>query len=138
MSSIYSAELNALSQAINYVLNHDQTIISIQSIKKMVNRHLIVDYIQVKVNKVKLKHKSVSILWIQSHVNLSGNERAYTLAKNAANTPINNEYLLYLDAKSSIKKLIYDKWDNIGRTMINQKLLKHKNNTRKYIDFSLI
>ncbi|XP_072378011.1 ribonuclease H1-like [Diabrotica undecimpunctata] len=89
--SIYSAELFAISKAVQQTLNRpeDVTVIftdslnAIQGIQKIYQNHPILEQIKKDLVTLQNNHKQLYIVWIPSHVGIRGNEIADQMAKEA-------------------------------------------------------
>ena len=126
-SSIYSAELTAIIEAIKWIIQsenvNDSTnkyiiytdslsvATSIKENKSSSRPNLFLEFID---NINKLKNSSIVIAWIPSHIGLSGNEMADTLAKKGQEIPEINStnYLELMEIYSLIKKYVINIWQN--------------------------
>jgi len=122
-SSIYSAELTAINEAIKWIIeneneNTNKYIIftdslsvatSIKENKSCSRPNLFLEFID---NINKIKYGIVLIAWIPSHIGLSGNEMADRLAKKGLELcEINStNYLELMEINSLIKNYVINKW----------------------------
>ena len=101
---------------------------SIQKINNLNNDHPIVSSIQSWLIRLNKKHKSIHICWVPSHINLTGNEQADKMAKEAAVSDQNCacEKYPYKDYYPIIKKSIKELWNNNWSNTVNNKLRRIK------------
>ena len=122
-SSIYAAELTAIKEAVTWILNTENNkncqyvILSdslsvLTSIKKNKSdsRPNLFNELMMQLNR--LEPNQIKMAWIPSHVDISGNERADKLAKEALNLDnINStKYLESQEMNTFIKDYIINKW----------------------------
>ena len=122
-SSIYTAELTALLEAVKWILNCDcyancefvifsdslSVLTSIKNLYSQCRPNLLNNLIS-HINR--LNSNQVRFVWIPSHIGLSGNERADMLAKEALNIDHTNstDYLECQEIFSYTKLYIINKW----------------------------
>ena len=122
-SSIYAAELTAILEAVSCILNSEcysdcqfaifsNSLSVLTSIKKGYCESRPVLFNNLLFHLGKLKCNQVRFIWIPSHVDLIGNDRADTLAKEALNIDhINStDYIEFQEMCSLIKVFIVNKW----------------------------
>lgn len=142
-TSIFSAELYAIRDSLEVICRSNDvkyTIFtdsksSIQAIQKYNNNNPIVMDIVSLLIRLSLERKEVKLCWVPSHVNVGGNERADTEAKQAASLDIEpyNRDLPFKDFYPLIRKTMADKWQtqwsNVPET---NKLRKIKNTIKPW------
>ena len=118
-SSIYTAELTAIFEALVYLVSSNfpnVTIFSdsrstLQGIVNIYNDHPIVTKIHHLILRLK-DRTNVKLCWIPSHVNIRGNERADELAKQASNLDvITHNSLPHSDYSAVIKQRVREEWN---------------------------
>ena len=108
-SSVYTAELHAIFEALSYIKVesiNDWVIATdsksvIQSLQRFNHSHPLVNQIHDTLVDLNRHNKIVTFLWIPSHIGIEGNERADTLAKTLS--PISCPYIF---CKEDIKPII--------------------------------
>lgn len=120
-SSIYSAELTAISLALNYIsTSRDRKFIILSDclscLQSFQGFNLTNPLLQEVINQfLTLKHKTVAMAWIPGHVGIPGNEQVDYVAKAALDLPYINSSVPYLDFKGAVrgytKQLWQDQWD---------------------------
>jgi ribonuclease HI len=122
-SSIYSAELTAITEAIKWIVENENeeankyiiftdslsVATSIKENRSCSRPNLFLEFLD---NINKLKHSIVLIAWIPSHIGLSGNEMADTLAKKGLEISVINStnYLELKEIYSLIRNYVINKW----------------------------
>ena len=118
-TSIFSAEMYALLKTIKLAQNTNNRNILIccdslsclQSLKQMYNKNPIAIKIYDEIYSMKNEKKFI-ILWIPSHINIRGNERADALAKESLHSSLDDEYeFIVSDFKSLIRESIINEWN---------------------------
>ena len=121
-SSTFTGEIYALLQALKFINNHDnrRTIIitdslsAISGIKQMYPSNPILKLIKEELSLVQENNKSVTFIWVPSHIGIRGNEQADRSARDAISNP--NSILvttsLHTDLKHYMKKLIQNQWQS--------------------------
>jgi ribonuclease HI len=131
--SVFQSELIAIKKSIEYIANicnTNETISviiksdsqsAIQAIKQFNNSHPIVNEIKELIRSLS-KNVIFNIQWVRGHTGIEGNERADTLAKEAANKDLSesiyNSFSLSY-AKRHFKTVTVNEWQNIWRTTSN-------------------
>ena len=112
-SSIYSAEVIAIDQAMNIIANHKSSkfIIksALQALQSKDSSTPLITRLLDKMNTLS-KNNSIILTWIPSHIAIQGNERADRAAKEALQTHISNTKIPYTNLKPLINKFILKKW----------------------------
>ena len=95
LSTVFQAEVNAIGMAVNHISNNIQQYpqkrvliftdsqSAIKTIAKLDTTSKVVAECKGKLSELQ-KHKNITICWIKAHVGHDGNEKADTLAKEAA------------------------------------------------------
>uniref|UniRef100_A0A1Y1N4E3 ribonuclease H n=1 Tax=Photinus pyralis TaxID=7054 RepID=A0A1Y1N4E3_PHOPY len=118
-SSIYSAELYAIKQALKYVLNseHDtyciltDSLSGIQSMADIYSRNEYMKEIHDLRRQIHDRSKHLQFVWIPSHTNITGNDTVDQLAKEATHKTTQDEQcMLRNDCKSLLQGTIHRKW----------------------------
>ena len=123
-SSIYTAELLAIAEAVKLLDSHDSITIftdslsSLQGLQDTRSSHPIINEIQNIIISNQARGREVKLCWTPSHVAITGNEKADSLAKQAIlNENIINHKVPHTDVTSYIKmKIIKDwkiSWENL-------------------------
>ena len=129
-SSIFTAELYGLLEAINYSNNvTEESIIlitdsqsSIQAITNLYPQNPIVQKIQ---KAVKNSNKTFTLCWVPSHIGIDGNESADKLAVQATTFTITTQFeQTRSDLKAYIKKTYKEKWKEKWNSAQPNKLLE--------------
>ena len=103
-SSIYSAVVTTIDQAINFIANHKSSKFIIYSESKSVFLSLLN-----KMNSLS-KNNSIILTWIPSHIIIHRNERADRTVTKTVLIDIFNTKIHFTDLKPTINKFIHDKW----------------------------
>ena len=124
-TSIFTAELFAISQAIKKIEHHIQvewvvitdSLSAIEALKSPTTKHPLVQNIQNKIIELLHQNKKIKICKVPSHVGIKGNEEADTNAKSATQIPgLNTTKLNLLDVQGPIKRLSYRLWQDQWNT----------------------
>ena len=128
ISSIYTAELHGIMEAINLsstYVNSKITIFtdsksSIQGITKLINRNPLIQEIT---DKAEQSPKQFILCWVPSHVGVTGNERADQAARSALSLEnITPHRLVRSDVKAAMKRKIKENWKIAWASTQNNKL----------------
>lgn len=131
-TSICAAEILAIRIAIETIQNNPEKILiisdSMSAIQKICrqgfNHTTDINTLKTRENISKLKNedKKIQLLWIPSHSNILGNERADQLAAQARNTNnLVNNNLHYLNLLSQEKDNIWKEWIRVYKHISQQK-----------------
>ena len=66
--------------------------------------------------------KHIILCWLPSHTGIKGNEKADIAAKSTLLLPPSNFKLLYTDFKPIINKYLFNKWQSVWDTAVDNKL----------------
>ncbi|KAJ3619210.1 hypothetical protein MTP99_004912 [Tenebrio molitor] len=119
-SSIHTAELYAIHQALCYSQTLDQkniiictdSLSAIQAIQRTSPKNHLLHLIQKTLYETEKQDKSILFVWIPSHCNLQGNDKADQAARDAIQAgQETQESLLLTDAISIIKRSIHADWE---------------------------
>jgi ribonuclease HI len=129
ISSVFTAELTAISKALEYVEQHNKrkyilytdSMSALQSLSSTDrNSHPLVFKILSLLDKLSLLGFCILFSWVPSHVGITGNELADKAAKSARSTV--KLPSPYCDIKKHINHLISRKWQEYWDTMSLNKL----------------
>ncbi|XP_075167662.1 uncharacterized protein LOC142239777 [Haematobia irritans] len=134
-SSIYTCELLAIRACVESI-SHKYTgrkivIMSdsrsaLEDISNPFSRNNIINQLRNLISKY--THNEINFMWIPSHVNLTGNELADRLAKEALMDAVDPTFhFQHNDFKRYIKKYIIDQWNDIWTNDNQTKLFKIQN-----------
>ena len=127
-ASLFTAELTAILYAVIKSKSFHEsriTIItdsksSIQTVMSMQPRNPLVSEIQAQCHS---NQKTYHFCWVPSHVDITGNERADKLARDATKSNVRmNDRLLRIDCKAAIKRKYREEWRNRWSNTANNKL----------------
>ena len=132
-SSIYTAELNAVDLAFNYIegSEHQNYVIfsdsmsCLQAIASNDWKHPTVQMVMQRYHYISnIAQKNVKFCWVPSHVGIKGNEKADEAAKEALDRErIANDVLIpHMDYKFYIKDLFKKKWQEEWDAATSNKL----------------
>ena len=122
-SCIYAAELNAIKEVLTWILENENQdnkkfavfsdcLSALTSIKLTYSRSrpILLQETMMILNQIKMS--KICFIWIPSHVNILGNERADSLAKQSLNLPDINStnYLELQEIFSLIKSHVVNEW----------------------------
>ena len=133
-TSIFTAELYGILEAINYSANvAEENILiatdsksSIQAIRKLYPRNPIVQKIQ---KAIRNNNKIFTLCWVPSHIGIHGNESADRLAVQATAWPLSTQFQqTRSDLKAYIRKTYKEKWKEKWRQERPNKLLEITDN----------
>ena len=128
-SSVFTAELQAISLALDFIENsrQDQFLIfsdSLSSLQAIQNHHFDVPLIRnilERCHNLQTTNKSVSFWWIPSHVGIRGNERADSAAKAALGLPESAIQIPHTDLRQKVNSHFLNKWQtNWNNTLFNK------------------
>ena len=133
VTSIFTAELQALWLALNYIFYSTGTFFTIfsdsksalQAIQVYHSDHPLISLIQQWLYKIHSKHKFVTFCWIPSHVGIVGNDEADLLARECAGDSDRlSPYakIPHTDFSSTIKSAVVGKWQSVWDDCVGNKL----------------
>ncbi|XP_072398381.1 uncharacterized protein [Diabrotica undecimpunctata] len=119
--SIYSAELYAISKALQRISNQlkleavifTDSLSAVQGILRVYPNHPLLCQIKIDLEELYSKNKRVEFIWIPSHVDIIGNEKAVREAKEACYTNRPDKELLEIphsDIQNTIKEFSMRIW----------------------------
>src|SRR5580692_1019634 len=117
-SSVFTAELQAISLALDFIENssHNEFLIfsdSLSSLQAIQSKQFDVPLIRNILERhhyLQNTNKTVSLWWIPSHVGIRGNERADSAAKAALALPESDVRIPHTDLKQKTNSYFLDKW----------------------------
>ncbi|XP_074030324.1 uncharacterized protein [Leptinotarsa decemlineata] len=130
-SSIYSGEVFAILSALQYcrrsVGDHvifTDSLSAVLGIQQLYPKNALLLLIKTELGKLLQDGKHIEIVWIPSHMGITGNERAYSEAREAISNPNCREIqrVPYQDVYLQIKELICDRWRQRWQSLYNNKL----------------
>ena len=102
------------------VLIFSDSLSVLQSISNCKFDNSLVQDILLRFHNMSSKH--IIICWIPSHTGIKGNEKADIAAKSALLLPLSNFKLPYNDFKPIINKYLFNKWQSVSDTVVDNKL----------------
>ena len=142
-TSIFTSELFAIFKAI---LNHNRlankkylilsdSLSSLIAMKKMYSSHPLVQKIQ---ESIQCSKNIFQFMWIPSHINIAGNEKADNLAKESLTEPIVNYFKFsHFDLLNIAKKNVDKSWNDNWVGTTDNKLREIKHNANKWSNLNL-
>ena len=129
-ASVYSAELTALSLAIQYINNSDDcrfvifsdSLSALQALHGRVFKNPLLCHIIHQYMNATDEGNNIAFCWVPSHVGIRGNELADWTAKAALNLELSDSQVPPSDFRQSANKLIYDRWQSSWSFTENNKL----------------
>ena len=127
-SSIYSAELTAISLAFKYISTSSHTKFIVLSdclscLQSLQGFNFINPLLQDVIGQLlTLTDKTIVMAWIPGHVGIPGNELVDQLAKSALDLPYSNSSVPHSDFKGAIKSYAIKLWQNQWDTATDNKL----------------
>ena len=117
-ASIFSAEVHAISIACTLIEQHQSnnfaictdSLSSLQGLAHMEPKNHAVKRLQLKIHELLEAGKRISLIWVPSHCNISGNEAADKAARQAAAREPQFIFLHYTDWFQTIREKINLKW----------------------------
>ena len=73
-----------------------------------------------------MSSKHIILCWLPSHTGIKGNEKADIAAKSALLLPPSNFKLPYTDFKPIINKYLFNKWQSVWNTAVDNQLYSIK------------
>lgn len=141
-ASIYTAEAYSVIKALEYIDEQDQDrkfvicidcLSLIQSMRNQNAANPIITLIQEKLHQlIKEKGKDIIIMWVPSHMKITGNEKADKAAKEAITTPEIKFPIPPSDLKKEIRRKTLEKWDTDWKAVKNNKLRNIKEDIEKW------
>lgn len=128
-SSIFTAEMKAIEQCLKHIdQNEDRrkfiiitdSLSSIIKLKSLYDQHPIVTNIKDLI--AKSSNKQITLFWCPGHVEIEGNEKADSKAKEALKQDEEHDKFIWHDYRQQIKKYIYDIWSKEFNDLTNNKL----------------
>ena len=127
-ASIFSAESQAINMALDYieeanlsnVIIFSDSLSVLQSINNSKIDNSVIQDIILRLHN--MSHKQNISCWLPSHVGIRGNEKADTAAKSALLLQPTNLKLPYTDFKPAINKYLFNKWQLVWDTAVDNKL----------------
>ena len=127
-ASIFTAEIQAINMALDYIKNANLSKVLIfsdslsvlQSIKNCKLDNPLVQDILLRFHNMSSKH--IILCWLPSHTGIKGNEKADIAAKSELLLPPSNFELSYTDFKPIINKYLFNKWQSVWDTAVDNKL----------------
>jgi ribonuclease HI len=128
-SSVFTAELSAIQLALSYIQeNHNKNYIICSDSKSALTA--ITSFSHTNPIIIQIKHtlhtlhptSNIILLWIPSHVGITGNELADTEANNALSLPTHTTSFLHQDLKQCIHDTTTSIWQKRWDTHTNNKL----------------
>ena len=146
-TSIFSAEMYAILKTIKLSRNTNNRNILIccdslsylKSLQQIYNKNSIAIKIYDEIYNMKNEKKFI-LLWVSSHTNIRGNEIADSLAKEALQSSIDEEYeFIVSDFKSLIRESILDEWNkNWHKIPLTNKLRNIKSSVNQWKNIDLL
>ena len=120
VTSIYTAELAALREAVHMIenINHDRFVIYSDSKSALIATQSfnpkcrLVKEVQMKIDSLIRMGKSIMMCWVPAHVGLRGNEAADRAAKEAVGEERSDVIPLATDYYPLLREAQYKKWQN--------------------------
>lgn len=137
-SSVYSAELFALSRAVKIADDKKKTkllictdsLSAVLGIQDSQTKHPLVLDIQ---NQLVATNMTITFMWIPSHIGILGNEKADVEAKQATRESLSEHYqIVHTDLNRTIKEMIRNKWQTEWNEEVNSQ--NKLGNIKKTID----
>lgn len=143
MTSIYTAELYCILQALVYINRIDapnsiiftDSLSSLQIINQTYPKNQLVMQIQQIIHNILINNRYITLFWIPSHIGISGNELADDLANRAANLNSENDQTSTItssDATNAMQRMLSRKWEIEWREDNDSKLRAYKPYTQRY------
>ena len=119
-SSIFTAEANALLQALKWIkvsLLKKFIIFSdshpcLEAICALYPKDAIIRAIRETYTEIKRQGKEVVLCWVPSHIGIDGNEAADTAAKKALRWPVGADQIPYTDVLPMTKTHVMKSWQS--------------------------
>ena len=126
-ASIFSAETQAINMVLDYIeeanlsniIIFSDSLSVLQSINNSKDNTVIQDIILRLHN---MSHRQIIFCWLPSRVGIRGNEKADKAAKSALSLQPSNLKLPYTDFKPAINKYLFNKWQLVWDTAVDNKL----------------
>lgn len=137
VASVYTAELYAIWQALKYIDLGNNTVniicsdslSSLQALQNKFNQDPMIKQINATLHYLESTGKSISFIWVPSHIGITGNESADKAAKEALNHLPENIPIRADDLKTYLKQKILTQWQEYWSQ--NQSKLNRVKNTTK-------
>lgn len=145
-SSIYTSELLAIKTCVENIVRtySGQKILiltdsksSLEGLSDSFSKNSIIQQLRSILSNV--PNHQINFMWIPSHFNIRGNETVDQLAKDALTRSLDSEFKFqYTDYKRSIRKYIYDLWNDLWSNNYELKLHQIQNHIpHRYIQSQL-
>ena len=128
-ASIYTAELRAISLALDFIEHSrhckfaicSDSLSALQGIQSLKVDNTMVSHIVTRYLDL-LQSNTIIFIWLPSHVGIRGNELADSAANSALDCDLTNIEIPYTDLRCGIRTYIRDQWQLFWDDQINNKL----------------
>nr|CAH7716183.1 unnamed protein product [Callosobruchus chinensis] len=142
-AGILTAELIAITKALDYIRNNPHTnwviatdsLNSIKTIQAYQPKHPLGIEIQNKTNQLTNQNKFITYLWIPSHSQIIGNEKADKMAKAAHNSLTTLNYSFWKEDMNAITKAAFNNLSQLNWDLLDDsKLSEIKEDFKEFVD----